>query len=109
MIRAIVGNLCFALAFPVAAVLETIAIPCEGGLAVRGCPTLTPPKGWRQYLPTSFENGVNALVPVGQTFAYASTVMHTKAVFKSRLPDVTSLGEMIVRDTNDFLRTCRMC
>ena len=103
MIRAIVASACFALAFPAVAEIEKIAIPGENGLAFRWWPKLTPPKGWLQDLPTSFENGVNALIPVGQTFADAPSVMYAKAVFKARVPDVTSLAEMIVRDKQDFL------
>ena len=103
MIRAIVASACFALAFPALAEIEKIAIPGENGLAFRWWPRLTPPKGWQQDLPVSFENGVNALTPVGQTFADAPTVMYAKAVFKARVPDVTSLAEMIVRDKKDFL------
>ncbi len=103
MNRAIIASVCFALAFPAAAEIEKIAIPGENGLAFRWWPKLTPPKGWKQDMATSFENSVNALTPVGKTFADAPTVMYAKAVFKRRVPDVSSLAEMIVRDKKDFL------
>lgn len=91
-----------ALALPAAAEIENYAVPCEQRLCFHWWPKLPSIEGWEQDREHSFHYSVNALVPIGSSFANADVVMYAKAVYKPRQPEATSLSVLIEHDRNDF-------
>ena len=83
--------------------IEKFAIPGEKGMTFYWWPKLPPVPGWAQDRDFSFRYSVNALAPVGASFANAETVMYAKAIFKPRVPEVKSLARLIENDKKDFL------
>jgi hypothetical protein len=83
--------------------IERIAIPNERAIQFYWWPKLAPIEGWQQDREFSFRYSVNALAPVGKSFANAETVMYAKAVFKPRVPNVKSLEALIASDRKEFL------
>lgn len=104
LIRSLISSLCITVAVPAAAEIEKFAIPSESGMKFHWWPKLSPIAGWQQDSDFSFRYSVNALAPVGVSFANAETVMYAKAVFKPRAPKVKSLEMLIENDKKDFLK-----
>ena len=103
-IRALIASLLFtASSINAIAEIEKIAIPGEQNISFYWWPMLAPPSGWEQDRDFSFRYGVNALAPIGTSFANAESVMYAKAVFKPRQPNVKSLAMLIENDKEDFL------
>ena len=100
--RAIVISILIATATPVVAEIEKLAVPSERGMQFYWWPKLPPLEGWQHDREFSFKYGINALAPVGESFANAETVMYAKAVFKPRVPDVKSLEQLVENDKREF-------
>jgi hypothetical protein len=83
--------------------VEKFAIPGEKGMSFYWWPKLPPVAGWKQDREFSFRYRINALAPEGTSFGSAETVIYAKAVFKPRVPDVKTLGDLIENDKRDFL------
>jgi len=99
--RAFVTSILIATVAPVAADIEKLAVPSERGMQFHWWPKLPPVEGWQHDREFSLKYSINALAPVGKSFANAETVMYAKAVFKPRVPDVKSLGQLIENDKKD--------
>lgn len=104
LIRLIIASFCVVTAVPAAAEIEKFAIPSEKGMNFHWWPKLSPVAGWQQDREFSFRYSVNALAPVGESFATAETVIYARAIFKPRVPDVKSLEMLIENDKKDFLK-----
>jgi hypothetical protein len=83
--------------------IEKFAIPGEKGMAFHWWPKLAPVAGWTQDKDFSFKYSINALAPIGASFADSETVMYAKAIYKPRVPDLKSLAALIENDKKDFV------
>lgn len=83
--------------------IEKIAIPGEKGMSFSWWPKLAPLSGWEQDREFSLRYSATALAPIGASFADAETVMYAKALFKPRIPKMTSLAMLIESDKKAFL------
>jgi hypothetical protein len=98
--------LCFALlliAAPFAdAEIFQLAVPAAQGMKLYWWPVLPPIAGWEHDEGASRAQGVNALVPAGQTFAHAPAIIYARALYKPRMSDVKSLDQLIEGDISSF-------
>ena len=81
-----------------------LAVPSDQGLQLYWWPILPDIPGWRHDEGASCAQGVNALVPDGQSFSGAPAIIYARAMFKPRMPDVKSLRQLIDEDRAGFER-----
>jgi hypothetical protein len=85
--------------------IEKIAVPCEKGICLYWWPKLPRLPGWHGDRQNSLHYGINALAPDGFTFSDAQAIIYAKALYKPRVPHITSLEALIESDRSDFLRS----
>lgn len=66
-------------------------------------PKLTLADGWVQDITHSYHFHANAIVPEGEVFPGAETVVYAKAIYKPMLPNVSTLEAFIGRDKASYL------
>jgi hypothetical protein len=103
MVRTLLALLMALSASASMAEIEKIAITGDRGMEFYWWPKLPPVEGWGQDRGFSFRYSVNALAPVGQSFADAETVMYAKAVYKPRELEVKSLQMLVENDKQEFI------
>jgi len=85
------------------AAIDKMAIPNDQGISFFWWPHIKPPAGWEQDKSYSYRYGFYALVPIGQSFGKAETIIYAKANYKPRDPDIKSLTAFIERDKKEFI------
>ncbi len=83
--------------------VEKFATPSASGMHLYWWPRVPAVEGWIQDRDASAANSIFALVPTGQSFQDAPTVIYAKAVFKARVPDLTSLSAFVEDDKKGTL------
>ena len=81
--------------------IEKIAGLSDEGIQFRWWPRVTVASGWYHDAEVSMDNGVNMIIPEKSTFADAESVIYTRAIYKPRDPDVTSVEVLVNRDKAD--------
>jgi hypothetical protein len=108
MIRNIIATsliLMLGIPFHANAEIEKIAIPCDNTVCFYWWPKLAAIKGWHNDQALNVRASANILVPVGDTFSDAETVIYAKALYKPRIPKTKSLEMLIDDDKNHFIRS----
>ncbi len=82
--------------------IEKKAMPSDSGLQLYWWPKLPLIEGWHQDEGSSYQYGINAQVPDGVTFSDAETVIYAKAIYKPRVPELSSLEQLINDDIAGF-------
>ena len=101
----VVALACLSLPAPAAhAEIEKIAVICDQTICPHWWPKLAIPPGWEQDEETSERRNINALVPKGQSFDDAVTVIYANAVYKPRVPALKSLAEFVADDRTGQLK-----
>ena len=85
-------------ALPLPAAIETVETPSSAGTVRQWWPKITPPKGWVHDREHSVAYGINAMVPEGQAFGEAETVMYAKALYRPREPRLRDVEMLAERD-----------
>jgi len=83
--------------------MEKIAITCGEQTCFYWWPILPVIPGWHQDRDYSFHYSANAQAPDGTTFSDADAVIYAKALYKPRVPETTSLAQLIEDDKAAFL------
>jgi len=83
--------------------IEKSAVPCEQKICFFWWPKLPAVKGWHQDRQHSYSYSINAQAPDGYTFANAEAVIYARALYKPRIPETTSLDDLIGKDKKTFL------
>ena len=83
--------------------VEKFATPTAAGMHLYWWPKVPALSGWVQDQDASIANSMFALVPTGQTFTDAPTVIYAKAVFKARVPELKSLSAFVDDDKKGAL------
>jgi hypothetical protein len=86
----------------VGAEIFKLAVPTDQGVEFYWWPVLTPIEGWEHDEGASRAQGVNAYVPTGASFANAPAIIYARAMFKPRIPETKSLGQLIADDRVTF-------
>jgi hypothetical protein len=89
-------------AFPAVAEIEKRAIVCDNGICFSWWPKLPELKGWYSDQEASESYSMHTLVPYGENFADAETVIYANAPYKPRMPKVTTVETLIEDDQKDF-------
>ena len=79
-----------------------LAVTEEPGIRFYWWPVVKSPAGWAHDEGASLKSGVNMLVPIGQTFAGAPSVMYARADYKPRISDVHSIQEYVEKDRQEL-------
>jgi len=87
---------------PISAAIFKLAVPEEHGLHLYWWPQVKVPDGWVHDEKASRSTGTNMLVPKGESFANAPSVMYGEALYKPRMPETHSLEQLISDDKLDF-------
>lgn len=99
---AVVAILLSLVPVPTFAEIFKLAVPQDPGFRLYWWPVVKIPAGWEHNENVSREAGVNMLVPVGEKFADAPSVIYARADYKPRLPEVRSIAEYVERDRQDL-------
>lgn len=83
--------------------MEKNAVPCAQEMCFYWWPKLPPVKGWHHEREYSYSYGANAQAPDGYTFSNAESVIYAKALYKPRIPKITSLEMLIKGDKEQFV------
>jgi hypothetical protein len=87
---------------PISADIYKLAVPTDQGIQFYWWPIVPSIDGWTHDEGASRAHGVNALVPAGQTFSGAPAIIYARAMYKPRIPEVKSLGQLITDDIATF-------
>jgi hypothetical protein len=79
-----------------------LAVPGEKAMEFYWWPVLGQVPGWSHDEEASRANSANILVPKGSSFSSAPAVIYGKAMFKPRVPNTKSLGQLIADDRKAF-------
>ena len=82
--------------------VEKVATLCQNSICPHWWPKVNLPAGWHHDRDFSIHYNFNAIVPEGQSFSDAETVMYANAVFKPRVPESKTLKEFITNDHASF-------
>lgn len=78
--------------------IERFARTSDTGVMFQWWPKVSPPRGWHHDEGSSRYFAFNAIAPDGTTFSNAETVLYAKAVYKPRIPQITSLAAFVASD-----------
>jgi hypothetical protein len=84
-----------AAALPAPAEIEVIGLETKGGTVQRWWPKLTPPKGWHHDRNHSLNYNLNAIAPVGESFASAEAILYGRAVRKASDAGLHSVADFM--------------
>lgn len=79
-----------------------LAIPGEAGMKFYWWPVLPDIEGWHHDRVRSLQFRSNAQAPDGFNFSNAETVIYSKALYKPRTLELTTLEELIKNDQKEF-------
>lgn len=82
--------------------MEKIVTNCDTGSCDFWWPVLPHVKGWHHDRDSSYLYSANAQAPDGTTFKDADAVIYAKAIYKSRVPQYTTLQSLIDSDLKRF-------
>lgn len=85
------------------AAIEKYATSCGNSICFHWWPRMLPVQGWHRDEARSFDMNVLLLVPDGSDFSDAAAVIYAKAVYKPRVPKLTSLRAFIEQDRQNFM------
>lgn len=102
MYKYIVFSLFLVLAMPSHAQMEKIVTNCDTGTCDFWWPVLPAVKGWHHDRESSYLYSANAQAPDGKSFKEADAVIYAKAIYKSRVPQFTTLTALIESDLKRF-------
>ncbi|MHA6206270.1 hypothetical protein ACXU4B_17720 [Dyella soli] len=88
---------------PVSAEVEKTALMCKSSICFYWWPKLPELTGWHHDHDGSYQINANVLVPDGKTFADAAAVIYVEAIYKPRVPELTSVDALIASDKTQFL------
>jgi hypothetical protein len=84
--------------------IASIVVDTPEGKVERWWPDVQPPKGWHHDRGNSINYHMNAMAPVGESFASAEGVIYARAIRTSTDANLRNLSEFMVRERANYLR-----